>query len=203
MRLLVITIVILALSACTTIPEQIQGEFPEISPARVEPGVFESRVRWGGVILGARNEGDRTCFEVLSRDLDKYLRPRVQDSTSGRYIGCKDGFHDPEVFSKGREVTMTGRILAIETRQLDEFDYRYPIVKVDNMVLWQKRRNVVVYRGFHDPFYDPWYWRGPHWGYSSWHRRPFPRYTTGWAETRQLLPGPSIIESREPRDSKD
>ena len=197
MRLLTITIVILALSACTTIPEQIQGEFTEISPARVEPGVFGSNVRWGGVILDSKNRDNGTCFEILSRDLDKYLRPRVEDQTAGRYIACKSGFHDPAVFTKGREVTMTGSVQAIETRKLDDFDYRYPIMEVDNLVLWQKRRNIVVYRGFNDPFYDPWYWRGPYWGHFPYHRRPFPMYSSGFAETRQLLPDPAIIETRE------
>ncbi len=69
MRFLTITIVILALSACTSIPEQIEGSYPEISPARVEPGVFGSSARWGGVILDAKNKDSGTCFEVLSRDL--------------------------------------------------------------------------------------------------------------------------------------
>ena len=196
MRSLTITVVVLAVSACTTIPEQIQGTYPEISPARVEPGVFGSSVRWGGVILDAKNKGSGTCFEILSRDLDKYLRPELQDKTAGRYIACKEGFHDPEVFSKGREVTMTGQIQMIETRQLDEFNYRYPIIKIDNMVLWKKRRNVVVYRGFNHSFYDPWYWRGPHMGIYPYYRRPFPMHNSGYAETRQLLPGPAIIESR-------
>ena len=102
MRLLTLSIVALALSACTTIPEQIQGTYTEISPARVEPGVFGSGVRWGGVILDSKNQHNKTCFEILSRQLDKYLRPRLQDSTMGRFIACSKGFHDPLVFSKGR-----------------------------------------------------------------------------------------------------
>ena len=51
MRLLILASVLTALSACTTIPEQIQGTYPEITPARVEPSVFGSDVRWGGVIV--------------------------------------------------------------------------------------------------------------------------------------------------------
>ena len=114
------------MSACTTVPEEIQGTYPEVSPARVEPGVFGTDVRWGGVILESRNSGNGTCFEILSRNLDKYLRPELEDSTLGRFIACKPGFHDPLVFTKGREVTLTGQIQAIETRKVDEFDYRYP-----------------------------------------------------------------------------
>jgi outer membrane lipoprotein len=200
MRLLIITIVILALSACTTIPEEIQGDFQSVSPARVEPGVFGADVRWGGVILNARNTGEGTCFEILSRELDKYLRPELKDSTQGRFIACKPGFHDPMVFDKGREVTVTGRIQAIETRKLDDFDYRYPVVAVDDLVLWQKRKVVMRYRGYNDPFYGPWgarggYWGG--WGGYPYFRHPFPSYHTGYAEPVTILPGPAIVEPRD------
>ena len=143
MRLLVIMIVTLALSACTTIPEEIQGSYQDVSPARVEPGVFGTDVRWGGVILSSRNNDTGTCFEVLSRHLDKYLRPELEDTTLGRFLACKPGFHDPLVFTKGREITVTGRINAIETRKVDDFDYRYPVLAVDDLVLWQKRKVVI------------------------------------------------------------
>jgi outer membrane lipoprotein len=171
MRSLTVTIIILALSACTSIPEQIQGSYNEISPARVDPGVFGSSVRWGGIIIDATNKEDATCFEVLSRELDKYLRPKVEDRTAGRYIACKQGFHDPEVFSKGREITMTGNIRNIEVRRVDDFDYRYPVMDVNELVLWQKRRNVVVYHNSYDPFYYGPYARHP-WGYYPYSRYP-------------------------------
>ena len=201
MRIIIATAMVFLLAACTTIPEQIQGEFPEISPARVDPAVFGTDVRWGGVILNSRNTGSETCFEILSRDLDKSLRPELEDQTAGRYIACKDGFYDPLVFTKGREITMTGEIRNIEVRKLDDFDYRYPVLDVEHLVLWQKRRNVVVYRGFH----DPWMWGGRrgwggYWGYGGYwghpYYRPYPMHSTGWAETRTLLPDPSIIESQ-------
>lgn len=190
-----------ALSACTTVPEQIQGDFAEISPARVDPSTFGSQVRWGGVIMNTETRDNKTCFEVLSRRLDKYLRPTQEDYTAGRYIACKDGFRDPAVFTKGREITTTGEIRNIEMRELEEFNYRYPVIDVDSLVLWEKRRNVVVYRGYN----DPWHYRYP-WGY------PYGGYGWGggWgssygrAEVRTLQPDPSIIESREtagePRD---
>jgi outer membrane lipoprotein len=195
MRILTVTIFILAISACTSIPEQIQGSYPEISPARVEPGVYGSSVRWGGIIIDSKNTEHRTCFEVLSRDLDKYLRPKVEDRTNGRYIACKQGFHDPQVFSKGREITVTGNIRTIETRQVDEFDYRYPVLDVDELVLWEKRENVVVYDNYHDPFfYGPYgyHYRGfyPYYGYGY----PYPMHSRGTARVRQTLPDAAELE---------
>ena len=187
MRLLISLFAVLAVSACTTVPEQIQGEYPNISPSRVEPGVIGSEVRWGGVILSSRNRGDQTCYEILSRELDKYLRPVQEDYTNGRFIACKDGFQDPLVFQKGREITATGTIRNFRVQSVDEFQYQYPVIDVDTLVLWEKRRQVVVYRGFHDPWTYRYPYRYPYWGY-----RPYGG-THGYAEQRSLLPEPSII----------
>lgn len=187
MRLLIAALAALAVSACTTVPEQIQGEFAEIAPDRAEPGVIGANVRWGGVILSAQNRGDSTCFEVLSRELDKYLRPIQEDYSNGRFIACKAGFQDPLVFNKGREITATGTIRNLRMNMVDEFSYRYPVVDVDTLVLWETRRNVVVYRGFHGPWHYHYPWRYPYWGYGP------VGHSRIYAEQRSLLPDPSIV----------
>jgi len=208
MRFLALIAVLIILSACTTVPEQIQGTYSDISPARVEPSVFGTDVRWGGVIVGSQAKENKTCLEILSRDLDKYLRPKTTDSTAGRFLACQPGFLDPMVFSSGREITVTGDIKAIEVRKVEDFDYRYPVVEVDDLVLWQKRRVVMRYRGFSDPFYAPFY--GPYYGrrgyWGGWGGYGYgygfggywgPTYRTGYAEPVVLLPGPAIIETRD------
>jgi len=187
MRIWMLTFATLALSACTTIPEQLQGTYPEISPARVEPSAFGSAVRWGGTIIDASNEENKTCFEVLSRNLDKYLRPKVEDRTAGRFIACKEGFFDPEVFARGREVTVIGRIRNIDVRAIDEFNYRYPVIDVDQLVLWEPREEVLV---IDDPFYYPYYpyYWGGYYPYYYWRH---PMHGRTYARPRQLLPDPA------------
>jgi outer membrane lipoprotein len=197
--------IILALSACTAIPEQIQGTYPEITPVRVGPSVFGSDVRWGGVIVGSSANDKQSCLEILSHELDKYLRPKRQDSTGGRFIACQSSFLDPMVFAPGREITVTGNIKNIEIRKVEDFDYRYPVLQVEDLVLWQKRRVVMRYRGFNDPFYNPWYGRGAYWGgyWGGYGNRwgspygPYSPYSSGYLEPRELLPGPAIIETSE------
>jgi len=200
MRIWIALIPILAVSACTTVPEQIQGSYSDISPARVEPAVFGSSVRWGGTIIEAKNEENSTCFEVLSRNLDKYLRPQLTDQTAGRFIACKAGFYDPEVFAHGREITLTGRIRNIEVREIDEFSYRYPVVDVDDLVLWEVREEVLVIDHPYDPFYYyPYYWGNPYWGYY-----PYRHYPPGhsYGRTRTLTPDPAITTPPVARDDK-
>lgn len=188
---------VLALAGCTTIPEQIQGSYSDISPARVEPAVFGASVRWGGVIIDAVNEANSTCFEILSRDLDRYLRPLQEDRTAGRFLACKPGFHDPEVFAAGREVTLTGSIRGIEEREIDQFKYRYPVIDVDELVLWQPRREVMVIDHMYDPFWYPYpyYWGRPYWGYYPYYWNRYPMHSRAYI--RQTLPDPAETQPRQ------
>jgi outer membrane lipoprotein len=196
MRNWIVMFAVLAVSACTTVPEQIQGSYTNISPARVEPAGFGSAVRWGGTIIDAKIDENSSCFEVLSRDLDKYLRPKLEDRTAGRFIACRKGFFDPEVFARGREVTLTGRIRNIEVRQVDEFNYRYPVVDVDDLVLWEIREEVLVIDHPYDPFYYPYYWGSPYWGYYPYHRGypPMRGPSRSYGRTRTLRPDPAIVQ---------
>jgi outer membrane lipoprotein len=184
----------LSMAACTTVPTQLQGEYATISPARVDPSAFGTSVRWGGIIIDAKNETNRTCFEVLSRELDRYLRPKVEDATAGRFIACKDGFFDPEVFAKGREVTLVASIKGIEERKIDDFNYRYPLLEVTDLVLWEERQDVLIYRDFYDPFWYPYAWGSPFYGYYPYYRGGWGYGRSGYAVTRQTLPGPARLE---------
>lgn len=193
MRILIASLFLLLLAACVTVPEQLQGQYPDISPARVDPAVFGTRVRWGGVIVDTYNDKHSTCFEILSRPLGDYMRPKLDDTTGGRFIACKPGFYDPQVFSKGREVTVTGTIRSITVKKIDEFDYRYPMVDADQVVLWEPRKDVIVYHDYYDPFYYPYFWGGPGWGYYPYYYGGYYGRRSGYATTRKTLPDPAEV----------
>lgn len=205
-NLIMATLAALAVSACTTIPTQLQGEYPQVSPARVDSSTFGSTVRWGGVIIDTRNEENKTCFEILSRNLGKYMRPELEDSTLGRFIACKDGFYDPEVFAEGREITLTGTVRTIEEHPVDDFNYRYPVLDAKDIVLWEKRKQVIVYNNpyyypFYGGFYGGWgwgypYYRYPIYGYPYYGRPPYGGRTN--IHIRETLPGASAV-TRQPR----
>lgn len=164
-----LAVALLALSACTTVPEQLKGDFSPITPDSTQDNDLQTRVRWGGVILETRPEDDHTCFEILSKRLESSMRPTNDDQTQGRYVACRPGFYDPEVFKKGREVTTTGDIIHIDIRKVGEYDYHFPVVDIDFVSLWPKRieRN---YYDFYGP-YAPYYWRYPYVG--MYYRYPF------------------------------
>jgi len=155
--LLVITSLLLV--GCTAIPVQLEGEYTSLTPENAGEKDIKTAVRWGGVVLETKPEEDFTCFEILSRQLGRSMRPVYSDQGSGRFIACKPGFYDPEVFEKGREVTLTGEIIYMDTRKVGEHDYDYPVVNIEFMSLWPVRRNR-VYVGVYDPFH-PYYWHYP------------------------------------------
>ena len=81
---------------------------------------------------------------LYGQRLDGNGRPRQDDRSEGRFLACRGGFYDPEVFKPGREVTVTGRVDGHEQRNIGEFGYRYPRVQADVIYLWPERRDVDV-----------------------------------------------------------
>ena len=158
------------LCACATTPAPLQGQFsplqPEQAAAHETPGEV---VRWGGRIVDIHTEKLYTCFEVVSAPLDSSGRPRRVDESTGRFLACRSGFYEPEVFAAGRELTISGHIDGFETRKIGEYDYRYPRVAADVVYLWPERSEYDDH--YHDyPWGYGWGW-GPGWAPWGWYGR--------------------------------
>lgn len=168
------------LAACVSAPAPLQGDYAELQPTRATDADLGREVRWGGVVLATHAGAQETCFEVLSHPLDRALRPDGRLRSQGRFLACKDGFHDPEVFDKGRELTLTGRLDSFETRKVDEYYYRYPVVEAEFVTLWPERPAVRVVRryepypvyGWWGPYYRPLFHHHYRW-HRYWHRYPY------------------------------
>jgi outer membrane lipoprotein len=154
----------LVLPACASAPQPLQGQYqpldPEQAVARESVG---DAVRWGGRIVEVRTEKLRSCFELVGAPLDSGGRPRRVDRSTGRFIACRSGFYEPQVFAAGRELTISGHIDGYETRKVGDYDYRYPRVAADVVYLWPERRerdfDHYPYFGFGLGWYEPWYRR--------------------------------------------
>ena len=154
----------LALAACATAPQPLQGQYAAMEPAQaVAQENIGATVRWGGRIVEVRTEKLRSCFEIVGAPLDASGRPRRVDRSSGRFLACRSGFYEPQVFAPGRELTISGRIDGYETRPVGDYDYRYPRVAADVVYLWPERHEReyerVPYFGFGPVWMDPWYRR--------------------------------------------
>lgn len=162
-----------AMSACATVPKPLAGTYNDASPSSAQKGATQgTQVRWGGRIIKTEPEQQQTCFFMLSVPLDSAARPRENAPGEGRFVACKNGFYDPEVFSPGREVTFTGTLDGSMTRKVGKYDYTYPKLDVSVVYLWPKRIQVrqpywgpsyYPYDPFWGPTYDPFWGPYPYW----------------------------------------
>nr|MDQ2971399.1 Slp family lipoprotein [Pseudomonadota bacterium] len=159
-------VVALALGACATIPQPLTGVYPPVALDAAQG----ARVRWGGRIIETEPHQQQTCFYVLSEPLDSQARPKIDEQSQGRFAACHEGFYDPEVFAKGRELTVTGTVQGSVARKIGDYDYAYPKVAADVVYLWPKRPKYVA-QPYSDPFYDP-FWGPWGYGYGPWFAPP-------------------------------
>lgn len=167
-RLILPALLAVGLSACATVPQELTGTYTTVTPDNATAVAPGTRVRWGGRIIQTEPQERETCFFVLDEPLDSQARPEPGEQSLGRFVACKQGFYDPEVYAKGREVTVTGTVAGSETRKVGDFDYTYPRVEADAVHLWHKRpvyapNPYPYYDPFFNPFYDPFWGFGPVW----------------------------------------
>ena len=165
-KFLVAAVTLLALGGCATVPAPLAGDnFSAVTPQQAVAGnASGERVRWGGEIIKVEPRSDATCFEVLSRELWSDARPKRRDQSDGRFVACTKGFYDPAVYTRGRDLTVTGNVAGTEQHKVGEYEYTYPRVDADRVYLWPERRFAEGY-----PYYGPyWGWYDPFWGPSYW-----------------------------------
>jgi len=170
----VLVLLALTLSGCVTgTPETIrQGPLASISVAQAQrdaPRFLGQPVRWGGEILSVQNREDTTQIEVLARPLDADGEPRSNAEGDGRFIAEIPEFVDPAEYPQGRQLTVRGRLLWLETRPVGDYPYRYPVVAAEQWHLWPEEPARLVVPAYPHPWYDPWYFDR----YRPWHYYPW------------------------------
>lgn len=158
------------LGGCASVPAPLQGQFADIAPGN--GGKTTEAIRWGGRVIDVVPGADQTCLEVLGMPLDDSARPRDVDADVGRFNACKSGFLDPAVFMSGREVTVTGKVDRVIERQIGDYTYAMPEVRVDTLFLWPVRPEFQNIHMDLDPMFGPYpWWPGPIIIYSRPHHR--------------------------------
>jgi outer membrane lipoprotein len=125
----------------------------------------------GGLIVGHEGTPQGSRLEVLSYTLDRWGRPLRADEDTGRFLAESERILDPALYEKGRQVTLSGRVLGELTRPLGDSIYRYPLLEVRAIYLWPK----------HDPYadriYSPYHY--PYWPYYHPYYYPYRPYPLG------------------------
>jgi len=167
------------LTACSShIPAEIKQPVlnaPSIQQVRHSSSEYISRkVRWGGTILKTENKQNASWLSIVAFPLNSDGRPMQSGESTGRFIAIIGEFLEPLVYTREREITISGTLLRTESRKIGEFSYDYPVVKVEHYYLWPPLATLDTdYPPYwwHSPWYDPWY---DPWFYPSrpYHLRP-------------------------------
>ena len=96
------------------------------------------KVLLGGVILATRHLKGETVIEVLQKPFNWRNAPRNVDQSEGRFLVVSAGFLDGAIYRRGRMITVVGEVLGIRSQILGEIAYRYPLISMDKLVLWDK-----------------------------------------------------------------
>ena len=130
---------------------------PALTRVSTDTGAYAGRkVRWGGSIEQLENHAQETWIEIVERPLDSNGRPQESDQSGGRFIAKVAGFLDPVIYTRGRDISITGSVDGDSSHKIGEFDYRYVVVKVETEHLWPPLMPAPA--RYYGPFwYDPWY----------------------------------------------
>lgn len=167
----------LLLCGCVTVPDAIKGTSPTPQDDLVRvmnaPQLYVGQEsRFGGRVIGVRNEADKTRLEIVSLPLDSAARPRLDSPSEGRFIAYVNRFLEPVDF-QNRLVTVVGPITGTEPGAIGDRPYRYVVVDVQGYQRWNIAQRVVNPYG---PGPGPWGWHGrygygwgPGWGFGGWY----------------------------------
>jgi len=108
---------------------------------------------FGGEIAEVRNLAGRTEIEVIQKELDSYGCPDHGDVTGGRFVFVKDGFLDPDIFFKGRYITGAGKVEGEKAGKIGEQAYRFPVIEVQELHLWEPRSHNPYYSNYSNGYY--------------------------------------------------
>jgi outer membrane lipoprotein len=146
-KFVLVALSLMSLAGCASYPEQVRVA-DNVALVSYENAVQQSvdfgTARWSGVIAQISNKADQTRLEVVYFPSGTNGRPAVSDQTKGRFVAYIKGFLDPMVYQQGKSVTVLGDLTRFETGKVDEYEYRYPVIKDATVYLWPKLQETRV-----------------------------------------------------------
>jgi outer membrane lipoprotein len=150
----VLTMLMLLVAGCSPFPKSVLQQVDEqltFKEVQMTPDSFiGKKILWGGVIIKTTNTPVETLMNIRQTNLDIDTRPKDLDRSQGRFLVRYGGFLDPAIYAEGREITVFGEIRGKEDMALDETRYTYPVIRSEELHLWEKRQI--------STYYDPWLW---------------------------------------------
>ncbi len=128
----------------------------------------------GGVVVQTKLTPDGSQLEAMDVPVDRYGYFRDRGRSEGRFLAIMPqdrALLDPEVFTKGRRVTIAGEFTGVRKDKIDEMEYAYPVFLIRQVYLWP--RETRYYPAY---YYDPWFSPYPYYYWDPWWSYPFYPY---------------------------
>ncbi|WP_100751992.1 Slp family lipoprotein [Vibrio salilacus] len=147
-QLLIVFLGLFTLSACSTLPDSLKSDNPNIisdyQTWQANPD-SSSLVRLGGVIAKVTNLEQKTRIEVVNLPISSAAKPDINQEPQGRFVAYVEGFSDPVTLSEGRLISLIGESKGREKDLVGEYQYDFPVMKVNGLHLWRVEERVIVH----------------------------------------------------------
>lgn len=124
----------------------------------------------GGHVLEVNNDSGGAVIKALQVPLKTGDKPGSKDRSQGRLLIHTVKFLDPEVYTKGRKITVAGKIITGSPGDNQTAPGPYLKLEAKELHLWPQYHAPRYRYPYSDPFG---YWNDP------WYGRPYPFYFHG------------------------
>lgn len=119
----------------------------------------------GGVIVDVVNEANHTTIEILELKLFASGRPRSDtDASQGRFRVTFDTFLEPQIYAKGRALTVRGKVTGMVEGKIGNHPYQFVHLQGNGYHLWPEQADEIqvrYYMGMNPAPYHPMYMPPP------------------------------------------
>jgi outer membrane lipoprotein len=141
----------MVMAGCATKPFNMEGVNQAVTPQQTidNKSVMNIKVVWGGMIVATRNFKETSQIEMLTFPLNSNGEPLQSAQPQGRFLIRYDGFLEPAQYSSGRFLSALGTVQPSVAGKIGEADYRYPVIKAEQLHLWEQYRESDSNTQFH------------------------------------------------------
>jgi outer membrane lipoprotein len=181
-KLIVTTSLALFIASCGGISRQVKSEAipPVPFPTLVQnpDNYIGKTVILAGYVLETKNVEGRSEITVLQSPLSFGDAPKQRDLSQGRFVVSYNGFLDPQVYGKDREITIAGVVEGTVAGTVGEAPYSMLKLQAREIYLWPER---VYYPYYYYPYYPYPFWHShifivktikPRHGHGGFHGKP-------------------------------
>jgi outer membrane lipoprotein len=161
MRQLILIIIVLLFTGCTTVISEQSRKLVDTNDSfkviKQTPDAYIGKhVMVGGRIANVRNSAEGAQLEIVQFELSTAGYPEETFLSYGRFLATSSSYMDPLVYRRGMLITLVGEIKGKKTMRLDDMDYTYPVLTMREWHVW---RGSDLERGYAYPSalptYDP------------------------------------------------